>query len=66
MAEDDAEQDLVTYSTELERQPLMPQTGDSPFAPLSAPLLIGAGAALMALSLLGYRFRNVLQLSRLS
>lgn len=54
-AENSAQQDLVTYSTELERQPLMPQTGVAPLSPVSAPMMMVVGVGLMGLSLVGYR-----------
>jgi hypothetical protein len=54
-AENAAQQDLVTYSTELERQPLMPVTGSAPLAPVAAPMLIMVGVGLMGISLVGYR-----------
>jgi hypothetical protein len=54
-AEDDSEQDLVTYSTELERQPLMPQTGLAPMSATTAPMMVLVGLGLMGVSLVGYR-----------
>lgn len=60
LAEDESEQDLVTYSTELESQPLMPQTGAASSNTNLPTLFVGAGVALMALSLAGYRFRHAI------
>lgn len=53
-AQNAAQQDLVTYSTELERQPLMPVTGFAPLEPATAPLMVVVGLGFMALSLAGY------------
>jgi len=53
-AEDDSEQDLVTYSTELEKQPLMPQTGIAPITATTAPIMMVVGLGLMLISLAGY------------
>lgn len=50
-AEDATEQDLVTYSTELESKPLMPITGVAPLESGTAPLMIFGGLGLMGLSL---------------
>ena len=55
-AENTAQQDLVTYSTELESQPLMPVTGFAPLASTTAPILAVLGIGLMGLSIAGYAF----------
>lgn len=53
-AVDESEQDLVTYSTELETKPLLPVTGTLPLPAATVPVLIGLGAGFMLVSVAGY------------